>query len=48
MLDLLFIVNLLSQFTTNIHWEAIKHTIAYIKDIIDYEITYTYIHGVSF
>ena len=48
--DLLFIVNLLSQFATNsrkIYWKAIKHTIAYFKDIIDYGITYIYIYGVS-
>jgi len=48
--DLLFIVNLLSQFATNsrkIYWEAIKHTIAYFKDIINYGITYIYIYSVS-
>ena len=41
--DLIFSVNLLSCFAHNpgkTHWNAIKHVLAYIKETIDYGITY--------
>jgi len=41
--DLLFAVNLLSRFAANpgrAHWEAIKHTMAYVKGTTGYGITY--------
>lgn len=41
--DLSYAVNLLSRFSNNpgrAHWEALKHTIAYLKGTLDYGITY--------
>lgn len=41
--DLSFAVNLLSRFTNNpghVHWEALKHTLAYLRGTLDYGITY--------
>lgn len=41
--DLSFAVNLLSRFANNpgrAHWNALKHTLAYVKATLDYGITY--------
>lgn len=41
--DLSFAVNILSRFTHNpgrAHWNALKHTLAYVKGTLDYAITY--------
>ena len=41
--DLTYAVNILSQFAHNpgkSHWNALKHTLAYVKGTIDYGITY--------
>lgn len=43
--DFLFTVNYLSHFASNsgkAYWEAMKHTITYVKNTIDYGITYHY------
>jgi len=43
--NLLFIVNYLSYFAFNsgkVHWDAMKHAMAYIKSTISYRITYHY------
>jgi len=43
-----FAVNLLFCFVSNpgkVHWKAMKHMLTYIKETIDYEITYH--HGLS-
>jgi len=43
--DLLFTVNYLTHFASNpwkAYWEAMKHTITYVKNTIDYRITYHY------
>jgi hypothetical protein len=41
--DLLYAVNVLSRFANNpgqAHWNAMKHTLAYLKDTLDYGISY--------
>lgn len=41
--DLLFAVNVLSSFASNpgiAHWNALKHTMAYVKGTLDYGVTY--------
>ena len=43
--DLSFAVNLLFYFASSpgkLHWKVIKYTITYVKDTIDYRITYYY------
>jgi hypothetical protein len=43
--DLSYAVNLLSRFANNPgqkHWDALKHTLAYLKGTMDYGITYKY------
>jgi len=42
-LDLTYAVNILFRFSHNpgrSHWNTLKHTLAYVKGTIDYEITY--------
>jgi len=43
--DLSYIVNLLSRFAHNprqAHWNVLKHALLYIKETLDYSITYFY------